>query len=46
MELERHAAMRGILDAFAFLLVSFLAVLLIALFMPSTDPGPGKSPPL
>lgn len=34
-ELERHAAMRGILDAFFFLLASFVSLLLIVLAMRS-----------
>ncbi len=46
MELGRHAAMRGILDAFYFLLFSFLAMLVIALLMPSAkktaNPEPHK----
>jgi len=42
MELERHAAMRGILDAFWFLLASFLVVLVIVLFMPGKEPNPEK----
>ncbi len=37
MELERHAAMRGVLDGFVFLLFTFLSILIIVLFMHKSE---------